>query len=75
MQNVLELLLWFEGWSLALSDINYQRTGYKTDGLLDVHFVTDKDIKDKTSFAVKIDAITDAAKLLQMKNKIETDGK
>ncbi len=69
-----DLLLWFEGWSLALSDINYQRTGYKTDGLLDVHFVTDKDIKDKTSFAVKIGAITDAAQLLPMKNKIETDG-
>lgn len=66
-----ELLLWLEGWSLALSDINFQRTGYKTDGLLDTHFVTDEDIKNKTSYAVKIGAITDAAQPLQIVNKLK----
>lgn len=59
-----DLQKWFEGWSIALSEINYLRTGYKTDGLLDVHYITDEDIKNKTSYAVKIGAVTDAAKLL-----------
>jgi len=62
-----ELNVWLEGWSLTLAEMNYQRTGYKTDGLLDVHLVTDKDIQDKTSYAIKIGAVTDAARPLKMK--------
>jgi pyruvate, water dikinase len=64
-----ELNVWLEGWSLTLSELNYQRTGYKTDGLLDVHLVTDKDILDKTSYAIKIGAVTDAARPLEMKKE------
>ena len=59
-----ELELWLEGWSLCLAQINYLRTGYRSDGLLDVHFVTDDDIARQTSFAVKIGAVTDAARPL-----------
>ena len=61
-----DLLQWFEGWSLALAEVNYHRTGYKTDGLLDVHIVTNMDIANKTSYAVKIDAVTDAARKLEI---------
>jgi predicted nucleotidyltransferase len=61
-----ELLTWLEGWSLSLSQINYLRTGYKTDGLLDIHIVTDEDIEKRTSYAVKIGAATDAARPLTM---------
>ncbi len=56
-----ELLLWLEGWSLSLSEQNYLRTGYMTAGLLDAHIVTDDDIRARSSFAVKIGAITDPA--------------
>ena len=38
------LTLWLDGWSRCLAEINYLRTGYRTEGLLDVHFVTDEDI-------------------------------
>jgi pyruvate, water dikinase len=61
-----ELSLWLEGWSLALDEMNYLRTGYRANGLLDVHIVTDEDIARKTSYAAKIDAITDPARPLQM---------
>ncbi len=64
-----ELLNWLEGWSLCISEINFLRTGYKSDGLLDVHLVTDEDIAKKTSFAVKIGAVTDAARPLMLKKK------
>ena len=66
-----ELKLWLEGWSLSLAQINFVRTGYKTDGLLDVHIVTDKDISDRDSFAIKIGAITDAARPLRVGTDIE----
>ena len=56
-----DLLTWLEGWSLCLSYINYLKTGYKTDGLLSVHLITDKDIRNQTSYAVKIGAIADPA--------------
>jgi len=63
---------WFEGWSLCLAEMNYQRTGYRTDNLLDVHYVTDEDIKNRTSYASKIDAVTDAARPLKLSHE-ETD--
>jgi pyruvate, water dikinase len=56
-----DLFLWLEGWSLSLDEINERRTGYSTGGLLDVHLITDEDIENKTSYAVKIGATTDAA--------------
>ncbi len=68
-EKLYEFKIWLDGWSKCLSEINYIRTGYKTDGLLDVHYVTDEDIENKTSWAVKINAVTDAAKPLVMKNQ------
>ena len=61
-----DLLTWLEGWSLSLSQFNYLRTGYKTEGILDVHIVTDKDLEKRTGFASKIGAISDAAMPLRM---------
>jgi len=60
------LSLWLDGWSRSLAEMNYLRTGYRSDGLLDVHYVTDEDIANKTSYAVKIGAVTDAARPLPM---------
>jgi len=60
------LMDWLDGWSQALAVINEQRTGHKSEGLLDVHIVTNGDIKKKTSYAVKIGAITDAARPLKV---------
>jgi pyruvate,water dikinase len=62
-----DLMSWLEGWSLCLSEINFLRTGYRVDSLLDVHLVTDKNIAERDSFAVKIDAITDPVWKLPMK--------
>jgi hypothetical protein len=59
-------MLWLDGWSRSLAETNYLRTGYRNEGLLDVHYVTDADIENKTSFAAKIDAVTDAARPLQI---------
>ncbi|MCF7858717.1 MAG: nucleotidyltransferase domain-containing protein [Candidatus Cloacimonetes bacterium] len=62
-----KLLAWLDGWSICLDHFNYLKTGYKTGGLLDVHLITNEDIKNKTSFAVKINATTDAAKKLEIR--------
>jgi len=59
-----ELALWLDGWSRALAEMNYWRTGYQSAGLLDVHYVTDADIANRTSYAVKIGAVTDEARPL-----------
>jgi hypothetical protein len=57
---------WLDGWSRSLPEVNYLRTGYHSDGLLDVHYVTDEDVAAQTSYAVKIGAVTDAAKQLPL---------
>jgi pyruvate,water dikinase len=61
-----ELHAWFDGWSLSLTEMNYMRTGIRSEGLLDVHIVTDDDIERKSSYAVKIGAVTDAARPLNL---------
>jgi hypothetical protein len=60
------LVLWLEGWSLCLSEMNYLRTGYQSHGLLDVHYVGDADLAAQSSFAAKIGAVTDAARELPL---------
>jgi hypothetical protein len=63
-----ELALWLDGWSRSLAEMNFLRTGYRSDGLLDVHYVTDRDIEKQSSFAAKIGAVTDPARPLQLGN-------
>ncbi len=62
------LLLWLEGWSLSLAEQNHLRTGYLSEGLLDVHLVTDADIENRSSFAIKIGALTDPALPLPLRD-------
>ena len=64
-----ELKTWLKGWSQCLAEMNFLRTGMRTEGLLDVHYLTDEDIRRQTSFAVKIGAVTDAARQLEMNQK------
>ncbi|MFC1536011.1 PEP/pyruvate-binding domain-containing protein [Candidatus Neomarinimicrobiota bacterium] len=66
-----DLDTWLDGWSHSLSQMNFLRTGYETDGLLDVHIITDEDIKNKTSYALKIGAVTDAARPLEFGTNVK----
>ena len=59
-----DLLSWLDGWGASLEHSYFLRTGYKISGLLDIHIVTDKDIENGSSFAVKIGAVSDAARPL-----------
>jgi hypothetical protein len=61
-----DLRIWLDGWSRCLSEINYLRTGYRSAGLLDVHLITDRDVAERSSYAVKIGAITDPARELRI---------
>ena len=60
---------WISGWSHALAEMNKQKTGYIiADGLIDLHLITDEDIKNKTSFAIMIGSLHNSARLLKKKN-------
>jgi len=62
-----ELRAWIEGWGLGLSELNYFKTGYEAGGsLIDVHVITDEDIRNKSSYAVMIGASQNSAKLLRI---------
>lgn len=63
-----KLNLWFDGWSIALSQINYLKTGYSQRGLLDVHYVTDLDIEKKDPYAAKINSVYDPAHPLRLRD-------
>lgn len=59
-----DLSLWFEGWSLCLREYNFLKTGEKTDSMLDIHFVTDRDIEKNAPYADRIHAVADKARPL-----------
>lgn len=64
-----ELSIWLEGWNSCLAKMNQMKTGYNTTYILDIHYITDEDIENRTSYAIKIGAITDAALPLKLNSK------
>ncbi len=66
------LRAWCDGYGQCLSALNECKTDYKTKGsLIDLHIITDKDIEEKTSFAVMIESVTNSARLLKKNSKHE----
>jgi hypothetical protein len=63
-----KLSLWLDGWSRSLGEINYLRTGYHTERLLDVHYVSDAQMESGVGFAAKISAVTDPARPLTLRH-------
>ncbi len=55
---------WFEGWSRALGEMNFSRTGVTVPRLLDVTILTDEEIARGDGVAARINAPTDAARRL-----------
>jgi pyruvate,water dikinase len=69
--QISELKAWLEGWSQSLAQINFLRTGHRSKGLLDIHIISDQDIKNKSVFARKINAVTDAARPLPLGTQLK----
>lgn len=61
-----DLLNWLDGWNKALAEINFMKTGYRMDKMLDAHVITDEDIQNRNSFAIKINHASEPAQPLSM---------
>jgi len=60
------LISWLKGWGHGLAELNYLKSGYRVEGgLVDAHFITDEDIRKKTSYAVMIGSSENSAWLLK----------
>jgi predicted nucleotidyltransferase len=66
------LMRWFEEQGRKLAKENKERTGIETEDLLDVHIITDEDIKNKNSWATHITSPYASVKKLSLKNKKES---
>lgn len=61
-----ELRAWIEGWGLGLAELNFLKTGYATSGsLIDLHIITNEDIRKSDSYAAMIGATDNSARLLR----------
>lgn len=64
------LRAWLEGWSLCLAEISFLNTGYHPEEkMLDLHLITDEDIRKKTSYAVMIGSLENSARLLRKREE------
>lgn len=60
------LIEWMAGWGYALSEFNYERTGYRVaDSLIDLHIVTTDEIRENSnSYAAMIGSLHNSARLI-----------
>jgi len=61
-KNLIEA--YFSGWDHSIINENLKRTGYQCESIIELHLITDEDIKNKTSYTVMIGAIENNALLL-----------
>jgi len=57
---------WFEGWSLALAEMNYSRSGVRLPGMLDITYLSDVEVAAGAGLASLIGAATNAARPLDL---------
>lgn len=57
---------WFLGWCQALQEMNFSRTGVRVENILDVTYLSDKEVAEGEGLAAKINAVTDAARMLSL---------
>jgi len=62
-----KLIAWFNKIGKKIDEENKERTGIKTGGLLDVHIITDYDIKKKDSWATHITSSYMSVKKIPLK--------
>ncbi len=61
-----ELETWLNGWSLSLAEMNYFRTGFHSDGLLDVQILTDEKIRGERDVAERVQVGADIVRELPL---------
>lgn len=61
-----ELRIWIEGWNLALSRINYNKTGFKLDRLIDFTILTPQELSQQKYYAELIDKSKNKSKKLRL---------
>ncbi|MGC9332069.1 MAG: nucleotidyltransferase domain-containing protein [Bacteroidales bacterium] len=63
-----ELKAWIEGWNYGLTAMYGHKNGEDPpEQLIDMHIITDDDIKNKTSYAVMIGSLHNSARLIKRK--------
>lgn len=69
-----QLKLWLNGWSLALDEMNFIKTGHRSGGLLDIRCLSDQDILGEGSYAALIDPENGPALLLRRRGSSSVKG-
>jgi pyruvate,water dikinase len=64
-----ELEIWLQAWSASLAEMNFLRTGFHAEGLLDVHFLSGEDFKGPGSVAAKVNTPADTVEELPLRPK------
>ena len=64
-----KLMAWLNKYGKKLEEENKERTGLKTDSILDVHLITDEDIKKRDSWATHITSPYMSVKKIPLKQE------
>ena len=64
-----DLKLWFEGWNLCLSQMNYHRSGYSVEKFLDLTYISESDFEDQKYYVDLMNPTNHSSKKLRLKNQ------
>jgi len=64
--QLFQLEAWLDGWSQALAEMNYSRTGVRMDGMLAVTYLSESEVAAGVGLASLIGADTNAARPLPL---------
>ena len=65
--RLMGLLTFVEGYNASLCEAHYLRSGIRIEQLVHLHLITSEQAQRRTGIAVKIDAVSDPAKLLPIR--------
>lgn len=65
------LKIWLDGWSRGIISIASLLSGLELpDEIIDLHIITDQDIKNKNSFATMIGSLNNRARLIKTRDNL-----
>jgi len=72
-KNKENLIKWFEGWNLCLGTINYNKTGFSLERILDISYISDEELPDQQYYADLLNLSNNTAMKLTMQNEVSKD--
>jgi pyruvate, water dikinase len=65
-----DLMNWLDGWNLCLSEINFYKTGFRVNNILDINIKTDEELASQEYYSALINPRNKSSKIIVVSKRI-----